>query len=245
MTAIDSAGLKKMFDEISTAIEAERDHLCVLDGAIGDADHGIAMALGFGAVRDALAGLDLSAAVPTTLFNIAAKSFLNAVGASSGPLYATAFMRAAAAVKGKAALDEADAVAMLQAMAKGIAERGKAVVGEKTMVDAWLPAAEAAGCGAECGKGPGGEPGSGGGCGPQRRRNHEIHGRHQGSLGTSRRSLAGPHRSGRSLGRNRHRGDAQGAERLIPRLAWRPVRTPPRRAGECRCSRPPARPRGR
>ena len=65
MTAIDSAGLKKMFDEISTAIETERDHLCVLDGAIGDADHGIAMALGFGAVRDALAGLDLSATVPT------------------------------------------------------------------------------------------------------------------------------------------------------------------------------------
>ena len=153
MTAIDATGLKKMFDEISTAIETERDHLCVLDGVIGDADHGIAMALGFGAVRDALAGLDLSATVPTTLFNTAAKSFLNAVGASSGPLYATAFMRAAAAVKGKAALDEGDALAMLQAMAKGIAERGKAVVGEKTMVDAWLPAAEAAAAAQSAGKG--------------------------------------------------------------------------------------------
>ena len=59
-------------------------------------------------------------------FNTAAKSFLNAVGASSGPLYATAFMRAGAAVKGKAMLDDGDVVAMLQAMAKGIQDRGKA-----------------------------------------------------------------------------------------------------------------------
>ena len=64
--------------------------------------------------------LDLAAAEPTAVFNTAAKSFLNAVGASSGPLYATAFMRAAAAVKGKATLDDADVVALFQAMAQGI-----------------------------------------------------------------------------------------------------------------------------
>jgi dihydroxyacetone kinase-like protein len=153
MTTIDSARLKAMFDTIATAMEAERDHLCALDGVIGDADHGIAMALGFGAVRDALAALDVSAIDPTTLLNTAAKSFLNAVGASTGPLYATAFMRAAAAVKGKATLDAADSVAMLQAMAKGIADRGQAVVGEKTMIDAWLPAAEAAGAAQAAAKG--------------------------------------------------------------------------------------------
>ena len=77
------------------------------------------------------------------MLNTAAKSFLNAVGASSGPLYATALMRAAAAVKGKAELDDADVVAMVEAMAKGIQDRGKADVGEKTMVDAWAPAAAA------------------------------------------------------------------------------------------------------
>jgi phosphoenolpyruvate---glycerone phosphotransferase subunit DhaL len=153
MTTIDSARLKSMFGTIAADIEAARDHLCALDGVIGDADHGIAMALGFGAVRDALAALDVSAADPTTVLNTAAKSFLNAVGASSGPLYATAFMRAAAAVKGKAALDAADGVAMLQAMAKGIADRGKAVLGEKTMIDAWLPAGDAAAAAREAGKG--------------------------------------------------------------------------------------------
>jgi dihydroxyacetone kinase-like protein len=141
---IDAADLKRMFDAIAVAIEADKDRLCQLDGVIGDADHGIAMALGFGAVRDALASLDLATTEPTALLNTAAKSFLNAVGASSGPLYATAFMRGAAAVKGKATLAAGDVIAIVQAMAQGIKDRGKAEIGEKTMIDAWQPAAEAA-----------------------------------------------------------------------------------------------------
>lgn len=144
MAGIDSARLIAMFGVIATSMDRERDHLCALDGIIGDADHGIAMALGFGAARDAVAALDAAQADPTTVFNTAAKSFLNAVGASSGPLYATAFMRAGAAVKGKTHLDDADAVTLLAAMARGIKDRGKAERGEKTMVDAWAPAADAA-----------------------------------------------------------------------------------------------------
>jgi phosphoenolpyruvate---glycerone phosphotransferase subunit DhaL len=145
MTTIDATRLTKMFTAIANAIAADKERLCVLDGAVGDADHGIAMELGFSAARDAVTALDPAATEPTALLNIAAKSFLNAVGASSGPLYATAFMRGAAAVKGKPTLDEADMVAAFQAMVKGIEDRGKAVVGEKTMIDAWAPAAHAAG----------------------------------------------------------------------------------------------------
>ena len=78
------------------------------------------------------------------MLNAAAKAFLNAVGASCGPLYATALMRAGAAVKGKAVLDDADVVALVQAMATGIRDRGKAEPGQKTMLDAWAPAAQAA-----------------------------------------------------------------------------------------------------
>lgn len=141
---IDSARLKGMFAAIADAIDKEKERLCALDGVIGDADHGIAMSLGFGAARDAVNGLDATAD-PTAVLNTAAKSFLNAVGASSGPLYATALMRAAAAVKGKMALGAEDVVAMFQAMAKGIQDRGKAEIGEKTMIDAWIPAANAAG----------------------------------------------------------------------------------------------------
>jgi dihydroxyacetone kinase-like protein len=127
MTTIDATRLTKMFTAIANAIAADKERLCVLDGAVGDADHGIAMELGFSAARDAVTALDPAATEPTALLNIAAKSFLNAVGASSGPLYATAFMRGAAAVKGKPTLDEADMVAAFQAMVKGIEDRGKAV----------------------------------------------------------------------------------------------------------------------
>jgi phosphoenolpyruvate---glycerone phosphotransferase subunit DhaL len=144
MISIDSTRLVTMFTQIASALDADKDRLCQLDGVIGDADHGIAMDLGFTAIRDALAGQDAATLEPTAIFNTAAKSFLNAVGASSGPLYATAFMRAGAAVKGKAELDDADMILALQAMAKGIQDRGKAEVGEKTMIDAWVPAADAA-----------------------------------------------------------------------------------------------------
>ena len=125
---IETSSLKTMFAAVAAAIAAERDRLCALDGVIGDADHGIAMELGFNAARDAVAGLGEDAD-PTLIFNTAAKSFLNAVGASSGPLYATAFMRAGAAVKGKPSLSDADFVAAFQAIAQGIRDRGKAEPG--------------------------------------------------------------------------------------------------------------------
>ncbi len=137
------AEFRSMLFAMAGAMREKRDELCALDGEIGDADHGISMALGFGAVEKALTESDPSQADPTAAFNTAAKSFLNAVGASTGPLYATAFMRAAAAVKGRADVSAADVVAMVDAMATGIADRGKAELGDKTMLDVWRPAADA------------------------------------------------------------------------------------------------------
>ncbi|MBP2491019.1 dihydroxyacetone kinase-like protein [Rhizobium leguminosarum] len=135
--------LQRLFAGIAEDIAAERDHLCELDGAIGDGDHGLAMDAGCQAAAKAVGELDAGIA-PTTPFNVAAKAFLNAVGASSGPLYATAFMRAGAAAKGKQTLSDDDFLSVFAAMAQGIQERGKAEPGEKTMVDAWKPAADAA-----------------------------------------------------------------------------------------------------
>lgn len=152
MTEIKTEQLVAMFGEIASAIEQEKGRLSQLDGVIGDADHGITMALGFGAVSDKLRGLDLATTEPSAIFNIAAKAFLNAVGASSGPLYATAFMRAGTSVKGRTFLDRDSIVDVVLAMARGIQERGKAERGDKTMVDAWLPAAEAAETARESGK---------------------------------------------------------------------------------------------
>jgi dihydroxyacetone kinase-like protein len=138
---LTAADFKAMFRKISTRIEGERNHLCELDGHIGDADHGIAMEQGFGAIVKALDTLAVDASTPTDVFNTAAKSFLNAVGASSGPLYATAFLRAGAAFKGRESVELDDAPGMIEAMARGIEERGKAELGDKTMIDAWKPAA--------------------------------------------------------------------------------------------------------
>ena len=140
---IDAAALRTMFAAIAADLEANKDELCRLDGVIGDADHGIAMALGFAAARDATASAEATSE-PNTMLNAAARALLNAVGASSGPLYATALMRAGAAVKGKPSLDDSDVVAMVGAMATGIRDRGKAEPGDKTMLDAWAPAAKAA-----------------------------------------------------------------------------------------------------
>ena len=144
MTDITSPDLIRLFRAVASAIESEKGHLSELDGVIGDADHGVTMAMGFHAVNGALGRLDPTITDPAAVLNTAAKAFLNAVGASSGPLYATAFMRAAAAVKGRSDLDRDAVVGMIAAMARGIQERGKAQRGDKTMIDAWLPAAEAA-----------------------------------------------------------------------------------------------------
>lgn len=143
MSDINTATLIGMFTEIAAAMAAEKDRLCELDGVIGDADHGIAMELGFSAVAATLTDLDPENSDPAAIFNTAARSFLNAIGASSGPLYATAFMRAGASVKGKPVLNDPDFAEAFIAMAKGIRDRGKAEPGEKTMVDAWAPAAGA------------------------------------------------------------------------------------------------------
>ena len=93
---ITTQQLVTMFDAIADAIDEHKDHLSELDGVIGDADHGVTMGIGFSAVREALAQIDAAENEPAFVFNTAAKTFLNAVGASSGPLYATAFLEAAA-----------------------------------------------------------------------------------------------------------------------------------------------------
>ena len=140
---MNSSELIQIFSAMTRAIEQNKDHLCELDGAIGDADHGVTMSMGFKAVDAALAALDHQTASPTNIFNTAASSFLNAVGASAGPLYATAFMHAGKALKGVSSLNSKTFGDAIEAMAEGIQKRGKAEAGDKTMLDAWLPAAEA------------------------------------------------------------------------------------------------------
>src|SRR5699024_6692327 len=70
------------------------------------------------------------------------KTFLNAVGSSVGPLYATGFMRGAKQIKKKEVLDDGDLIAFWIAFGNGVMERGQAEVGDKTMVDTFAPFVE-------------------------------------------------------------------------------------------------------
>jgi dihydroxyacetone kinase-like protein len=130
----------------------EAPRLTSLDQAIGDGDHGINMDRGFKAV---VAALDARTApdpavtdqaATAELLRVVGRTLISTVGGASGPLYGTAFLRASGAVAGLAepASGAAAIVAALEAAATGVGTLGKSTTGEKTMLDALVPAASAA-----------------------------------------------------------------------------------------------------
>src|SRR5579859_7818659 len=124
--------------QLAQTLQEQRDYLTQLDSAIGDADHGINMDRGFKAVMEKLQAqseMDIG-----SLLKLVGTTLVSTVGGASGPLYGTAFLRAGMAMAGKHELYEADYIAMLEAAVGGIQARGKAQAGEKTMLDALLPA---------------------------------------------------------------------------------------------------------
>lgn len=120
------------------AMAEHRMELIDLDRAIGDGDHGANMDKGFTAVVAKLDGVE---SVQDVL-QVVAKTLMSTVGGAAGPLYGTAFLRASKGFEGD--LDAAGVVGLLAGALEGIVARGKATTGEKTMVDAWTPALEAA-----------------------------------------------------------------------------------------------------
>ncbi|WP_210187275.1 dihydroxyacetone kinase subunit DhaL [Pararhizobium antarcticum] len=139
-----------MMRAVSVAIRAQKDWLSQLDGVIGDGDHGVTMDIGWTAVGHVLDAQPRDAVIAQTCEQMA-QAFLTAVGASSGPLYAGAFRSAAAAVNTRLNLDSAALAAWIAGMNNGILARGGAKPGDKTMIDAWAPAAEAAAIAAQAG----------------------------------------------------------------------------------------------
>ncbi len=126
--------------KISDAIVENKDFLTDLDREIGDADHGVNMARGFTEVMKQLPEDEEDYGVVLKKVGMV---LLSKVGGASGPLYGTAYMKAGAAVKGKTSITLEDAKAMLTEVIGGIKMRGKAVKGEKTMLDALEPALDA------------------------------------------------------------------------------------------------------
>ena len=146
--SLDAAWARRWIELAAADIAEQRDYLVDLDRAIGDGDHGENMDRGFKAALEAL-GQAQPASVAEVLKTVA-KTLMSTVGGAAGPLYGTAFLRASKAA-GDGELDGAGAAAVIAGALEGIQARGKATTGEKTMVDAWTPALEAARAVAEAG----------------------------------------------------------------------------------------------
>jgi len=139
--AVRSQDLLTWLDSLQQAYAENKDRLTELDSAIGDADHGTNMDRGFTAVKAELPAIE-SAGLQSILQSVAT-ILIRKVGGASGPLYGTFFLRAGAACDGKSELDAAALVAIFAAGIEGIQQRGKAAPGDKTMLDALLPALDA------------------------------------------------------------------------------------------------------
>ena len=141
METISSEDVLAWLAACAAAMAENRDYLIDLDAAIGDADHGANMDRGFKAVLDKLPGLagsDIGA-----ILKAAGMTLVSTVGGAGGPLYGTFFLQAGMSTAGKSELSLADWTDALQAAIEGVRQRGKAVAGDKTMLDALLPAVQA------------------------------------------------------------------------------------------------------
>ena len=128
--------------EMAAAMEEHRRYLTKLDSEIGDGDHGNNMHRGFQAALERLDGADPSS--PADALKAVSMALVSKVGGAAGPLYGTAFLRASTALQDKEEVSPEDAAEALDAALGGIKQRGKAEVGDKTIVDALQPAVEAA-----------------------------------------------------------------------------------------------------
>ncbi len=139
---IDAAAVAAWIRAFAAAVAEHRDELTALDAAIGDADHGINMDRGMQAVLVKLAAADAAGGVGALLKTVG-MTLVSTVGGAAGPLYGTLFLRMATAAGAAEELDVAGLATALAAGVAGVRERGKAEAGDKTMVDALLPAVEA------------------------------------------------------------------------------------------------------
>jgi dihydroxyacetone kinase-like protein len=137
---MDAATITSWMRETEASVRAERDHLVQLDAAIGDADHGINMARGFGAVVQAL-GAD-NGSPPGRLLIIAGRTLVSTVGGASGPLWGSALRAGGRVLGDQTTFDSAQLVEVLAAALASVKDLGTAALGDKTMVDSLEPAVE-------------------------------------------------------------------------------------------------------
>jgi dihydroxyacetone kinase-like protein len=128
-------------EALASTVAENREYLTQLDSAIGDADHGINMDRGMKAALGALDGFqgdDIGGLLKTI-----GMTLVSTVGGAGGPLYGTLFLQMGTATAGKSELDPEDWAAALEGAVNGVQMRGKAEIGDKTMIDTLIPARDA------------------------------------------------------------------------------------------------------
>lgn len=131
----------EVIEDLIILAEEKKDYFIQLDSAIGDGDHGMNLSIGFREVNKNLAdwkGEDIN-----TIFKNAGTALLDKVGGAAGPLYGGFFMKFGLPVKGQEEVSFDEFIEMMESGVAIIEKRGKAVVGDKTMVDTLRPAVDA------------------------------------------------------------------------------------------------------
>jgi phosphoenolpyruvate---glycerone phosphotransferase subunit DhaL len=139
--SVTEADVVRWVRAFADAIARNREYLTELDAAIGDADHGINMDRGMSAVvakLDAMPDDDVGG-----LLKAVGMTLVSTVGGAGGPLYGTLFLQLGTASTGKGSIELADWASMVEAGVDGVRLRGKAEPGDKTMLDALIPARDA------------------------------------------------------------------------------------------------------
>ncbi|MDI3390738.1 dihydroxyacetone kinase subunit DhaL [Streptomyces sp. B-S-A8] len=138
---LDGDFFRRWLSTAATAVDREADRLTDLDSAIGDADHGANLRRGFTAVTEALAGSDATA--PGALLALAGRQLISKVGGASGPLYGTLLRTAGKALGDAGEVSREELAQALRAGVDAVAKLGGGAPGDKTMLDALVPAVEA------------------------------------------------------------------------------------------------------
>jgi len=148
--AVDAAAVTAAVRAFAASVAEQRQALTRLDADIGDGDHGDNLNRGMKAAVERMDALE-GDVTPGAVCKAVAQALISKVGGAAGPLYGTAFLRAGAVLGDKATLEPGDVAEALAAALGGLEQRGKAQVGDKTMIDVWAPAVEAARAEAEGG----------------------------------------------------------------------------------------------
>ncbi|NPV06895.1 MAG: dihydroxyacetone kinase subunit L [Anaerolineae bacterium] len=131
-----------MLLHVAARMQETADLLTQADRAVGDGDHGVGMARGFAAVAARLRSAEID--LPGDALQAAGTALLTSVGGAAGAIFGTLFRAGAAALRGRETLDAAGLADFLEEALTAVQRRGKAAPGDKTVVDALAPAAEAA-----------------------------------------------------------------------------------------------------